>query len=274
MNPNNEERLRAFRTNYPNRSLTFGGRQWQYRICGDGPETLLLLPGAELVNDLGFDLATALAKRFRVLYPAYPRAESLAGLGDGIVAILNAEKATRVRILGASFGGAVAQCLVRRHPESIERLILSNSGVPIGSLVRTRRIVNAALAMMPWPMLRKLLVRSLSKALGVPPDDMPFWRGYFHELFGERLTKADVLSNLRHQLEYHEHYHFAPGDLAAWPGKIFVIESDDDLFGPERRKALRDTYPQAPVHTFHGGGNAPAFSRPGEYLEVLGRFLE
>ena len=67
---------------------------------------------------------------------------------------------------------------------------------------------------------------------------------------------------------------FTPDDLAGWPGKIFIIESDNDIFSPERRKALRDTYPQAPVHTFHGGGNAPAFSRTGEYMKVLDGFLE
>src|ERR1700683_4896736 len=129
-------------------------------------------------------------------------------------------------------------------------------------------MVNAALAMLPWPALRMLLIRSLTKALGAPAGDMPFWRAYFKELFATRLTRADVLSNLRNQLEYHARYAFSPDDLAAWSGKIFIIESDNDLFGPKRRKALRDTYPQAPVHTFHGGGNAPAFSRTGEYMKV------
>jgi hypothetical protein len=53
-----------------------------------------------------------------------------------------------------------------------------------------------------------------------------------------------------------------------------VIESDNDIFNAKRRKALRDTYPQAPVYTFHGAGRVPAFSRANEYVEVLGRFLE
>jgi pimeloyl-ACP methyl ester carboxylesterase len=269
-----EERLLAFRASYPNKSLTFGGRQWHYRICGEGARTLLLLPGGELVNDLGFNLAGALAQRFRIVYPAYPRADTLAEFADGIDALLTAENAPSVWVLGASFGGAVAQCLVRRHPERIDRLILSNTGVPQAYLVRTRTMVNATLAMLPWPVLRMLLIRSLTKVLGAPAGDMPFWRAYFKELFATRLTRADVLSNLRNQLEYHARYAFSPDDLAAWSGKIFIIESDNDLFGPKRRKALRDTYPQAPVYTFHGGGNAPAFSRTGEYMKVLDGFLE
>jgi len=269
----NDERLQAFRASYPNRSLTFGGRQWHYRIFGEGKQTLLLLPGGELVNDMAFDLAAWLAQRFRIVYPAYPRADALAELADGVAAILTAENTPPVWVLGASFGGAVAQCMVRRHPQRIERLILSNTGVPQEYLVRTRKRVNATLAAIPGPVLRVLLTRSLLKALGAPQDELPFWKTYFKELFRDRLTKADVLANLRNQLEYHARYRFSPEDLAAWPGKIFVIESDNDIFSPERRKALRDTYPQAPVYTFHGGGHAPAFSRTSEYLEALDRFL-
>jgi len=269
-----EERLRAFRASYPNKSLAVSGVEWKYRICGAGERTLLMLPGGELVNDMGFDLAAALAPRFRIVYPAYPRAPSLDDLADGVAAILDAEKIPCVCVLGASFGGAVAQCMVRRHPEKIERLILSNTGVPLAYLVRSRKVANAILASIPWPILRVLLAKSIMKLLGAPADQLPFWRSYARDLFASQLTKADVMANLRIQYEYHLRYRFTPGDLAAWPGKIFVIESDNDIFNAERRKALRDTYPQAPVYTFHGAGHAPAFSRAKEYLEVLGGFLE
>jgi pimeloyl-ACP methyl ester carboxylesterase len=270
---NQEERLRAFRADYPNKSLTVAGVEWKYRICGAGERTLAMLPGGELVNDMGFDLAAALAPRFRIVYPAYPRVRSLDDLADGVAAILGAENMARVSVLGASFGGAVAQCMIRRRPERIERLILSNTGVPLAHLARGRKIANAVISSMPWPVLRVVLAKSILKLLGAPAGELPFWRDYAKELFASRLTKADAMANLRIQYEYHLRYRFAPNDLAAWPGKIFVIESDNDIFNAARRKALRDTYPQAPVYTFHGAGHAPAFSRAGEYLEVLGRVL-
>ena len=271
---NQEERLRAFRASYPNKSLAAAAVEWKYRICGVGTRALLMLPGGELVNDMGFDLVAALAPRFRIVYPAYPRVESLDDLADGIAAILNAENIARTSVLGASFGGAVAQCMIRRHPDRIERLILSNTGVPLAYLVRGRKIANAVLSSIPWPLLRGLLAKSIIKLLGAPTDELPFWRDYTKELLATQLAKADVMANLRIQYEYHLRYRFTPDDLAAWPGKIFIIESDNDIFNAERRKALRETYPQAPVYTFHGAGHAPAFSRAGEYLEVLGRFLE
>ncbi len=271
---NQEERLRAFRAKYPNQSLTVAGVEWTYRVCGEGDRTMLMLPGGELVNDMGFDPVAAFAPRFRILYPAYPRVGTLDDLADGIAAILDTERMQQVSVLGASFGGAVAQCLIRRHPQRIERLILSNTGVPLAHLARGRKIANAILAAVPWPALRSLLAKSILKLLGAPAAEVEFWRHYTKELFATRLGKADVMANLRIQYDYHLRYRFRPDDLAAWPGKVFVIESDNDIFNAARRKALRDTYPQAPVYTFHGAGHAPAFTRPAEYLEVLGRFLE
>lgn len=267
------ERLQEFRVRYPNRTLTVGGIPWKYRLCGEGSRPLLMLAGG-LANDLAFDLVGALASRFRIVYPAYPRVETLAAVVEGVAAIVAAENLTGLSILGTSTGGAVAQYFVRCYPEIVERMVLSNTGIPWAQVVRKRKIITAALSMIPWPLLQGPLAKGVTRVLGAPAADGSFWQAYTKELFAERLTKADVLSNLRLQIEYHGRYRFHAEDLAAWPGKIFVIESDNDaVFSPERNKALRDTYPQAPVYTFHGAGHAPAFSRSSEYLEVLTRFL-
>ena len=178
-----------------------------------------MLPGGELVNDMDFDLVSALAPRFRIVYPAYPKVDRLDDLAAGIAAILAGENIAAVSIVGASFGGAVAQCFIRRYPARVDRLVLSNSGVPLAHVVRTRKIVNAILATIPWPLLRPPLARSIMKLIGAPATDVPFWRAYAKELFADRLTKYDVMANLRLQLEYHARYQFLPADLAAWPGQ-------------------------------------------------------
>jgi len=267
------ERLQQFRSRYPNKTLTVAGMTWNYRIAGDGPRALLFLPGG-LGNDLAFDLAEGLRSRFRVVYPATPAVHGLSDALDGLAAILAAEQIDRVTILGASSGGAVAQCFVRRYPDRVERLILSNTGVPTGHRVGGRDKVNSLLGILPWPLLRGPLARSILKLLNPPPADRPFWRVYAKDLFTHGLTKAEVLSNLRIQLAYQRQPPFRPDDLAAWPGKVFIIESDNDIFNPARRKAFLETYPQAPVYTFQGGGHMPFVTRAAEYLEVLERFLE
>lgn len=271
---NYEQKLRSFRAAYPEKAIDAAGVGWRYRVCGDSPRRLLLLPGGELVNDLQFDFVTHLASRFRVIYPAYPRPESLDGLLDGLVAILDAEDADRLTVIGMSFGGAVAQCLVRRCPERIERVVFSNCGVPQTEVVRPRRIVNATLSAMPWPILRKPMARSLLRLLNAPAGELCFWRGYVQDLYAKRLSKPDVLANLRLQLEFHAGQNFLPGDLADWPGDILIIQSDNDIFNADRRKMVRDVYSRAQVHTFQDAGHYPACSRAAEYRRVLDRFLE
>jgi pimeloyl-ACP methyl ester carboxylesterase len=155
--------------------------------------------------------------------------------------------------LGAPF----FQILVRRHPEVVERLILSNTGVPMSYLVPSAHFSLAIISALPRSVAGALLGRALSKILAASPDDRVFWRVYLAELFGARLNKKDVLQNIAQQLDYHRSHRFFPGDLSSWPGSILLIESDNDVIGPRRRKALRETCLQSPVYTFHGTGHAP-----------------
>jgi pimeloyl-ACP methyl ester carboxylesterase len=45
------------------------------------------------------------------------------------------------------------------------------------------------------------------------------------------------------------------------------------LGDPRSRAALRATYPQARVHTFHGAGHTPFLSQPEEAFAVVRLFL-
>jgi maspardin len=248
--------------------------EWRYRDFGAGTRTFLALPGGELVNDLGFEFALAIGETFRVVYPAYPRASSIEDLADGLRAILDAEGIGAVAILGASFGGAVAQVFVRRHSDRVSALILSNTGVPLQYLALPVRITYWIAKTMPWGWTCKLLRKPLLKTVDQSGDDHGFWARYLDELFFTRLTRADMLSNILNQHDYHCRFRFMPEDLKGWHGRVLIAESDTDVIGPRRREALRKTYPQALVHTFHNAGHAPMFTRYDEYLRMVRDFLK
>ena len=203
---NQAERLQAFRADYSNRSLNAGGVQWNYRICGGGTRTLLMLPGGELVNDMAFDLVRTLAGPRRVVYPAYPRVDTLADLVSGPFRTwCESGRSPMLPYLwcpGPCFGrpsrGVSPICWARPPKNS-----------RFGGLTRG-----------------KLLEPGLPRRTCCPTSG----------------TSSNIMS--------------ATGSRRTiW------------------RQALRDTYPQAEVCTFHGAGQAPAFSRAGEYLQVLDRFL-
>lgn len=248
--------------------------QWEYRVFGPSALPILLLPGGELVNDLGFEFALSMSEDHRVVYPAYPLADSIEELADGILAILDAERIARVAILGASFGGAVAQVFVRRYPDRVSELILSNTGVPQRRLAGTVLLTYWIAKAMSWRSLSRLLSRAMLKTVSQPVVDREFWNAYLGELFSRRLTKVSILSNILIQYAYHSQFRFSSEDLNNWNGRVLIAESDTDIIGPRRRKLLRKTYPAAKVHTFHDAGHAPMFTQFHKYLEVVKDFLD
>jgi len=114
----------------------------------------------------------------------------------------------------------------------------------------------------------------MPKVLDPAGGDRTFWSAYVDELLSMRIAKADMLANFRIQLDYHRRFHFTPDDLGNWHGKILIAESDTDVIGPRRRRALRQTYPNAEVYTFHNGGHATMFLRFNEFLAMVKRFLD
>jgi len=265
--------LRDFRR-FPERCVRLGTAEWRYRVLGSAPRALLAIPGGELVNDLGFEFALAISDAHRVIYPAYPRVSSIEELADGVCAILDAEKIGQAAILGASFGGSVAQVCVRRHPDRISALILSNTSVPLRYLTPAKRLLELSFRAMPWSVTTSLLRKTLVKAVDPAGTAGEFWRAYLDELLSSRLTKADLLSNLHIQYDYYRRFQFTPHDLDKWPGRVLIAESDTDVLGPRLRQALRRTYPNAEVRTYHNGGHATMFLRFDEYLAMVREFLD
>ena len=92
---------------------------------------MLLLPGGTLVPDPCFIVLDALGQRYRVIAPAYPAAHMMAELVTGLNGILDVEHIAAVNVVGSSFGGYLAQCFVRAHPDRVNSLGAgSNRGTP------------------------------------------------------------------------------------------------------------------------------------------------
>jgi pimeloyl-ACP methyl ester carboxylesterase len=157
----------------------------------------------------------------------------------------------------------VAQCFVRRHPERVRSLILTNTVVPPQRLLWPARIFLTLLPFVPLGWLQALRERTLARAFsgvpGVPPEDQTFWRDYQHALVS-RLSKEDLRAMGRLGIDLVESFRFTPDELASWPGRVLILESDEDIVTSELRAELRRHYPQARVHTFHGAGHTPWMS--------------
>jgi len=261
-----EHELAEFRAAHPARRLAHGGNDWRYYAAGQGGDAVLLLAGALGPAEFAFQQIRLLEPHCHVLAPDYPPVPTLGALTSGLLALLDTERIKTAHVVGGSFGGLVAQALVRQAPERVATLVLAHTGAPDG---RRRRAANVV-ALLPAPLLRAALKANLGRTLAAAD---PFWRRLFAQAVG-RLSRADILSRIRLHAEFSAEAGYRPDDLTAWPGRVLVIEADDDpLFPPAAQQRLRALYPSAHVHQFRGTGHVAVILRPEEYSSVLTRFF-
>ncbi|CAN5435922.1 MAG: alpha/beta fold hydrolase [Pyrinomonadaceae bacterium] len=113
-------------------TIKVGDTQLYYEAHGAG-ESLVLIPGFGFGVWMWFKQVPALAQKFRTIVfdprgigcsskPTQPF--SIRTLADDVAALFDALALERAHVLGASFGGFVAQEFALAYPEKMDRLIL------------------------------------------------------------------------------------------------------------------------------------------------------
>jgi maspardin len=272
--PEQKEQLLQFRATHPHKHLLVARVDWEYISCGQGKDVMLLLPGGTQLADAFFMIIPDFEEEYRIIVPSYPSAPSMAPLLEGIAAILEAEGIQKVHIIGPSFGGWVAQCFVRRYPDKVATMILNDTSFP-----RRRRALAGILSLpllfvLPSRLVFAFLKRELTSLMpALPEKERVFWLAYFQEVLS-RSTKEDVLRLWKCAIDLHQHYRFTSNDLVLWPGKVLILDSDDDpAVAASIRAVLKTLYPGAQSHTFHQAGHSPFLTRRTEYLSIVRSFL-
>ena len=271
-----KEQLLRFRESHRPRHLVAGGFDWEYLACGQGEETLVILPGGLRSGEAAFRIILALENEYRILAPTYPPAPSVEQWVDGIRAILDAEEVQEAYIFGSSAGGMLGQCFVHKYPERVKKLALGDTSLP--DRERGRRYIRQSrfLPLIPIGWVRRMGQRGLPRMVSALPENLrAFWLAYLTELLDRIYTRDWILASYRAGIDYMLNYTFHPDDLRGWPGEILIIESDDDtVIGLEQLKLVREMYPQAQVYTFHNAGHVPAITHEAEYIQLLRDFLK
>jgi pimeloyl-ACP methyl ester carboxylesterase len=263
--------LARFRAAHPVRRLEVGGVAWSYLVGGSGTRTVLYLPGGIGRAEAAFTYLVALERDHRVVAVDYPQLSSMAGLVDGLVAILDAEGIQRADVWGTSFGGMAAQGLARRVPERVSSLVLSNTAVPDPGRARRAGRQAAVAAALPAPVVRWLLRVSVNRLLrSIPRAQRGFWRSYLRPSLGVG-GKGRMVSLSRLAADFYR-LPFRPDDLAAWPGRVLLLSATDDELYRSMRRPLRRLYPRAKQVSIPGG-HAATIGRESAYLQAVRRFL-
>lgn len=123
-------------------------------IRGSGP-AVVFLHGLADTHELWRNQVPALADRFRTIAidhyghgrtPLPPGPLTTVAMADGVAALIEAEAAGPVVVVGLSMGGGVAQVLALRRPDLIRALVLVSTGSDFLPVTRDRFVTRAAQA--------------------------------------------------------------------------------------------------------------------------------
>lgn len=267
------ERFQQFLANHPLSTRMIDDVGWEYIVCGQG-EPLLLLPGALATAETSFQYILAFEKSHRVIAPSYPAMiTAVAPLVDGLAALLRAERCAPAHVLGGSYSGLVAQCLVRRHPAVVASLMLTNTGVPRPERARRSTLLLACLALLPEATLRSSFKRFIRAFLPESTPSQDFWRSYFVQLL-DTFGRGDYFSRLKVAIDFDRYYRFTKDDLANWSQQIMLVEAEQDaIFTAKERIALRTLYPHARCHIQHASNHSASLDQADETISLMKTFL-
>lgn len=258
---------------HPEKKILIEGIEWKYITGGSGDDVLLLLPGGTRRPGMRFQFLMELEEKNRIISPFYPLICQMDSLTDGIATILENESVNNVNVFGASFGGLVAQFLLKKYPDRLSKVILSNTGTLLNNpeslkkLKRSQKLIR----FIPDKFIRYIAKRSFIKGISFSEDVKPFYEQYLYESF----SKQVVCCHFGCIHNFHTSFSITISHLENWPGKLLIINAKDDSFvGKESSVVLRSVFPMAEFYTFESGGHILSLTQHDKYLEVINRFLD
>lgn len=268
------EEYRSFSSSHRCQYLDIDEKRWEYIASGTGARSLLLLPGALGIAETSFQYVLAFEPTYRVLSLSFPGTSStVASLVEGVVQILNAEKIPSTSVIGGSYGGLIAQSLVREYPERIDRLILSGVGAPRPERVHRWQFLTPVGSIRTWQGVKAVMRLTNRLSLAQNSQEHAFWRNYFDRII-DSLTPEDWMGKLSVVMDFDLHYSLAPLDPVEWADRILLVAGNQDfLFGAEDRAMVQSLYPGARFHSLHGSGHSGTLDRAGEYIALYKDFL-
>jgi pimeloyl-ACP methyl ester carboxylesterase len=266
--------MESFRASHLLQSAGVVGQVWTYIASGSGAEAVLILPGLHGLADAAFRYITALEPHYRVITPNYPaEIMTLAGMADGLAALLDLEGIEQAHVYGGSFGALIAQAFVRRHGERVLSVILEHPLFPRrrnGALILPLTVMARTL---PEPVLRILLNLGVTTFQRQITRGREFWITYFHRAIAS-FSRQDILARLSILRDFYVHGRASLVKLQDWSGRALIVVAEADPLAPPRDcRDLLSHYAGAEVETMSGSSHMGAVAEPERYIAVYRRFL-
>lgn len=252
-------------------------------IVHDGIETfyaehgagspLLLIHGAEADNSMFDRLVPLLSTRWRCL--AYDQRDSgrtrngaaeyqIEQLADDAAGFIAAVGLPRAHVFGTSLGSVIAQHLAVRHPERVDRLVLS-SAIRAGQLMTDFAPETAA-------RLATLRADPVANADALAAHFFPAAHLKEHPgLFASLRSPRSAEQAARRAGLLRRCYDLDISGIAN--PTLVLVGAEDGLVPPAHSLSIADEIPGAERHALEGVGHVGSVQSPAATAQVLERFL-
>lgn len=273
--------LTLFRREHTLKRLLYLDKEWTYYSCGKGKDTIIILPGGLGTGEAAFCYIQSLETHHNIISPIYPPVNTIDELVEGINKIIEAELVENITIFGASFGGILAQCYMKKYSDKIENLVLAHtttitSDCPEEDLRSSISLLNKTIKLaniLPTFVMRSMVNMKFKRLSNKMVGEEKFWRRYFKEIV-KTYNKDSIISSSRCMLDFAYNYKFEYGFLNNWQGKILILEADDDTsFSDGQKELLKLLYKDATVNTEHGFGHLTTFVKRDLYIKLIDKFI-
>ena len=261
------QKLAAFQSRYPLRSVEIERRTWVFRRTpgrAAGQVPLVMLPGIQGGGDILFEAALLLGERMPVITINAPDIEDAAQMRAGLAGFLGRLGVRRTNMLGSSLGGYLAQSFALLHPGSVAQLVIANGFIDVAAITATLPPAPIVAAMDAAGLVQQN-VRALVDTSSRTEGEVRL-KAAVKALVGPAQTLENYKSRLLLMMGLPPLAEAPP--IA--PDRVLIIDDDHDpLILPEMRGALRKRFARSEQHSIDGGGHLPAVQRPARFAELL-----
>ena len=279
-----QEELEAFEATHPFKTMEISGKVFHYLCCGweESPCTLVYFVGGT-GNPLGwYRHVLSMEGKYRVLLLDYPmgedRIEPMAELIGKLLDRLEIQKAV---LIGASFGGYIAQLVARARPEKTSALVLyatsSLTEKGIGDLKTQYKYVGKLLWCMehlPYGLLKGTMKPAMKRMIpkGQGPET-EYLEGFVDWIYNDYTREKDLhMTYLMADI-----VNLTPvkkEDFGYLKGRtLLVLPEKDKAFPEEMQQDLKDLFEDPEIQALEGGHLATLF-RAEEFAERTDEFLK
>jgi pimeloyl-ACP methyl ester carboxylesterase len=253
--------------------------QLYYDVHGDG-EPLILIPGLAAGRWIWFKQIQQLSEQFRVitfdprgvgLSPLNSDHLTIPMLADDVAELLRVLGIERAHVLGASFGGFVAQEFALAHPEMTSTLVLACTSFGGPGHVPPALETLTALASMEGFNTEERVRRNLLPAFA--PDFAREYPEEIEQVVRLRLASSVAEEGYRAQLTAAVGFNAEP-KLGTIKAPTLVLSGDSDAIVPvQNSRNLASKIPRAELRIVEGGSHLFFIEHPEEFNRIVVEFL-